>query len=197
MTHHAESAVRACQCGFDISLYSAHLKICYGCRIARLSPRKCIDCGDEFRSPKAERCEDCQRVNYLYRNFGTGRYLAGMEVCKARATGALPSAKGFRCADCDRQASEYDHRDYSKPLTVEPVCRRCNSRRGHAQPKDWSFDEFWSWLESSKLSTFYTSGIRDFERRIELMQRRHWPGNASPVTNRSSARHTEPSSLQG
>ena len=29
-------------------------------------------------------------------------------------------------------AYDYDHRDYSKPLEVDPVCRRCNQMRGPA-----------------------------------------------------------------
>lgn len=27
---------------------------------------------------------------------------------------------------------DYDHRDYTKPLSVEPVCRSCNKLRGPA-----------------------------------------------------------------
>lgn len=38
------------------------------------------------------------------------------------------------CADCGRGATEYDHRDYTKPLEVEPVCHPCNIRRGPGYP---------------------------------------------------------------
>jgi len=48
--------------------------------------------------------------------------------------GLLPKPSEFKCADCDKQAEAYDHRDYNKPLDVEPVCRRCNSLRGKAIP---------------------------------------------------------------
>ena len=34
--------------------------------------------------------------------------------------------------DCGKQAHEYDHRDYDKPLEVEPTCKSCNSKRGPA-----------------------------------------------------------------
>lgn len=38
------------------------------------------------------------------------------------------------CVDCGSPAKEYDHRDYNKPLVVEPVCKRCNQKRGRAIP---------------------------------------------------------------
>lgn len=36
------------------------------------------------------------------------------------------------CVDCGAKATDFDHRDYTKPLDVEPVCRACNIRRGPA-----------------------------------------------------------------
>ena len=38
------------------------------------------------------------------------------------------------CVDCGKRAEHYDHRDYTKPLEVEPVCRSCNKLRGPAHP---------------------------------------------------------------
>lgn len=58
--------------------------------------------------------------------------LAHKAVAKARYEGLLQSPHGMKCADCGGAAIEYDHRDYDKPLVVEPVCRRCNIRRGPA-----------------------------------------------------------------
>lgn len=52
----------------------------------------------------------------------------------AIATGKVPSARGLVCVDCSEPATEYDHRDYTKPLEVDPVCRSCNHRRGPAHP---------------------------------------------------------------
>ena len=46
--------------------------------------------------------------------------------------GSLRVAKSLTCVDCGRQARDYDHRDYSRPLDVQPVCRSCNLRRGPA-----------------------------------------------------------------
>lgn len=48
--------------------------------------------------------------------------------------GLLPRLAGnnIRCVDCRKPAAVYDHRDYSKPLDVQPVCHRCNQKRGRA-----------------------------------------------------------------
>lgn len=64
----------------------------------------------------------------------SGRAAAGQAVSKAIRDGALPHPTTLTCADCSRQAEEYDHRDYSKPLDVAAVCRKCNARRG---PGKW------------------------------------------------------------
>lgn len=46
----------------------------------------------------------------------------------------LPRLDGsVACVDCGEPAAVYDHRDYYKPMEVEPVCHRCNSRRGPGQ----------------------------------------------------------------
>lgn len=34
------------------------------------------------------------------------------------------------CVDCKSRAMVYDHRDYTQPLKVEPVCHQCNVTRG-------------------------------------------------------------------
>jgi len=55
-------------------------------------------------------------------------------VKHAVAVGHLPNLKKQRtkCADCHERAVVYDHRLYSEPLKVEPVCKSCNGRRGFA-----------------------------------------------------------------
>lgn len=37
-----------------------------------------------------------------------------------------------KCADCERAASCWEHRDYRFPLQVDPCCQWCNRRRGRA-----------------------------------------------------------------
>jgi hypothetical protein len=54
-------------------------------------------------------------------------------VAAAVHRGKLPPAKECVCVDCGKQARDYDHRDYSKPLEVEPVCHPCNLKRGPAK----------------------------------------------------------------
>ncbi len=48
--------------------------------------------------------------------------------------GELPNLKLLQvdCVDCGRRASAHDHRDYGKPLEVDPVCGSCNYKRGSA-----------------------------------------------------------------
>jgi hypothetical protein len=36
----------------------------------------------------------------------------------------------IQCSDCPARAIYYDHRDYAKPLKVDPVCGSCNWYRG-------------------------------------------------------------------
>lgn len=54
--------------------------------------------------------------------------------------GVLPEPTKLKCVDCGKRAHVYDHRDYSKPLEVEPVCRRCNSRRWKGWSPAWAYD---------------------------------------------------------
>lgn len=44
---------------------------------------------------------------------------------------------GVACVDCGKPAQCYDHRDYLEPLDVDPVCMRCNGKRGPAAPVDF------------------------------------------------------------
>lgn len=44
--------------------------------------------------------------------------------------------KHVTCVDCGETASHYDHRDYLKPLEVEPVCPSCNKLRGPGLNKE-------------------------------------------------------------
>jgi len=55
-------------------------------------------------------------------------------VAHAKKTGVLIPLSSLKCVDCGNDAQAYDHRDYRKPLDVEPVCMSCNSKRGPAKP---------------------------------------------------------------
>lgn len=63
--------------------------------------------------------------------------LAHRYVTVAIYNGDLPRLDGsIACVDCGSPADEYDHRDYKKPMDVEPVCRRCNGLRGPGLHRD-------------------------------------------------------------
>lgn len=64
----------------------------------------------------------------------TGKDRASRQVATAIAAGRLPRPNQLKCADCPAPAIEYEHRDYNKPLQVDPICRRCNLLRGPAIP---------------------------------------------------------------
>ena len=57
------------------------------------------------------------------------------KIQQATKAGLLPSARSLSCKDCGKKAYGYDHRDYNKPLDVEPVCQSCNMLRGKAKPE--------------------------------------------------------------
>lgn len=63
-----------------------------------------------------------------------GRKKSGNAVRSMVKNGALPSLKDnyINCVDCGERATDYEHRDYNKPREVEPVCRKCNLKRGSA-----------------------------------------------------------------
>lgn len=48
----------------------------------------------------------------------------------------LKKASNFNCLDCGMKAEVYDHRDYKKPLDIEPVCKSCNYKRGSGKNRD-------------------------------------------------------------
>jgi len=55
------------------------------------------------------------------------------QVATAINRGLLAKLDGsVKCVDCGKPARVYDHRDYAHPLDVDPVCKRCNQKRGPA-----------------------------------------------------------------
>lgn len=63
--------------------------------------------------------------------------LAHRYVEAAVRHGDLPKLDGsIACVDCGLSAEEYDHRDYKKPMEVDPVCRECNAKRGPGLHRD-------------------------------------------------------------
>jgi hypothetical protein len=55
---------------------------------------------------------------------------ARLAVTRAIRRGEIADPNTLVCMDCGKQAAEYDHRNYHKPLDVQPVCKSCNRKRG-------------------------------------------------------------------
>lgn len=86
----------------------------------------CHYCGAPLGHGNQRICRPC----YVARD--PWKTAASTAVGNAIAEGRLLRPAQFDCADCGGQAIWYDHRDYGKPLHVEPVCRACNFKRGPA-----------------------------------------------------------------
>lgn len=94
----------------------------------------CAVCDNGFiaKARRARVCRHCHK--FVYRV----RYRAIAKVWKMIYQGALPPASELACVDCGgSQASRcqmvYDHRHYSRPRKVVPVCGSCNVKRGAAK----------------------------------------------------------------
>jgi len=116
----------------------------------------CIDCGEEAYA-KRLRCYGCWMARWYYMDFLRGASEAQAAVSYAIGTGALLPPTSFRCVDCGGPASQYDHRDYGRPLDVIPVCRRDNLRRGPAIPKRLTPEDVVARISSLALHHRWTS----------------------------------------
>lgn len=90
----------------------------------------CERCNQSFDAVGRARrvCRPCVATRFQ----DNGGRAAHRAVRMAVSRGELAPAKNLLCTDCGKRAREYDHRDYSKPLEVTPVCRSCNHKRGSA-----------------------------------------------------------------
>ena len=101
--------------------------------------RACCDCGEPTRRHlSTPRCYPCshQRIKQAAETASARRMRsAHAAVGRAVRAGKLDSPKLLACCDCGGQAANYDHRWYSRPLDVEPVCARHNKMRGPAHDR--------------------------------------------------------------
>lgn len=96
----------------------------------------CLECSTPVeRSPWSQpgrrrqlRCMPCIRTRDAASR--EVKRVAYLQVARAIRRGELRRPDQFACVDCNKPAQQYDHRDYSRPLDVEPVCRSCNILRG-------------------------------------------------------------------
>lgn len=79
---------------------------------------------------RARRIRDVRRAQAARPLAHKARQLIGQLV----KSGKLQPATSFSCTDCASPATDYDHRDYTKPIEVVPVCHRCNILRGPGAP---------------------------------------------------------------
>lgn len=92
---------------------------------------KCYICNDEVRLVipvhKWTYCTNC-------RPFVIAVITRAQSVVRnAKKRGELRPVWEHWCADCNNwSATAYEHRHYSKPLEVTPVCYGCNMKRGPA-----------------------------------------------------------------
>lgn len=95
--------------------------------------KRCDRCGEAGVRKMGARLRFCDRCQ-VARFKDNGGAAAHNAVRAAVRQGILPPVKTQLCADCGATACDYDHRDYAKPLEVDPVCRKCNRARGPARP---------------------------------------------------------------
>lgn len=104
----------------------------------------CITCGITMTNVSSckKYCGYCAIEREKERNkkyalkWGVWQYRAASAVAKAKRDGVILDLRKHKvkCVDCGERALQYDHRDYLKPLDVDPVCVRCNKLRGPAKP---------------------------------------------------------------
>lgn len=100
------------------------VRVCVECRTPLESADGCRRKRVPLRCPSCKAACDAVRLS--------GQREARYAVRDAIKAGTLPSPRGLACTDCGGIADRYDHRNYSRPLEVEPVCIRCNFVRGPA-----------------------------------------------------------------
>jgi hypothetical protein len=80
---------------------------------------------------------------------------------------------------CTNKAEVYEHRDYAKPLEVDPACRSCNGRLGRATISDPVYikrvreclsaaEEYYAGRQVNKRTCLRRAGIAPAQTRIAL-----------------------------
>ena len=95
--------------------------------------RHCRVCNKEIKEKIATMrtlCREC------YKERSIIQHRTCSKVGWAKISGKLPRLDGtIKCMDCGEPAMVYEHRDYFKPLDVDPVCKKCNRLRGEGKWK--------------------------------------------------------------
>lgn len=112
-----------------------HKDLCLACRRAAengdIGRRICAFCGNEISMSRKRISPYCSIE--CSNKVAEIRSSVGAAIRKAVKSGVIQKLDGsVQCVDCGNPARHYDHRDYTKPLDVSPVCRSCNFKRGPA-----------------------------------------------------------------
>lgn len=144
---------RKCKhCGCDVDRSHGQATVCVTClrspsRVSNPSVKRvgefkrkiidgvpyCVECNSAIESHftgiggRPMRCNKCKALREI---SIAGKQSAHTAVARAIRHGEIKRPAEFACVDCGKAAEVYDHRDYSKPLDVQPVCRSCNVIRG-------------------------------------------------------------------
>lgn len=109
--------------------------------------KNCLMCKIAFEHKYARYCTSCIPVMKRLRKCTM------QIVANAIKKGKIAKIDGQKCMDCGNPAEVYDHRDYGKPLCVDPVCRGCNVRRGSAIGFGWRGEKVIADLSSALLAS--------------------------------------------
>lgn len=94
-----------------------------------------IDALGKFLYQRARRALPLKVLQRFYKLRRDAAFAVGKEISQGRLlriSKVSPLSQKAECVDCGKRADCYDHRDYTKPLAVEPVCQSCNFKRGFA-----------------------------------------------------------------
>jgi hypothetical protein len=98
------------------------------------SIKLCPVCDQQYiAGSRAKMCDPCDEVLRRERAaYWKLQQTAAARLAKAIRQREILHPTAYTCVDCGQPAECYDHRDYTKPLDVAPVCKACNVNRGHA-----------------------------------------------------------------
>ncbi len=96
---------------------------------------KCFRCKHEW-IPRVENIKTCAKCRSPYwdkakneKQYNQMRLWAANIVQNAKRRGFIGKPDFHKCKDCGKKATKWDHRNYGRPLIVEPVCHSCNIKR--------------------------------------------------------------------
>jgi len=102
---------------------------CVACARARAAKPEHRAATKEWLRNTDEGRESVRRGNRIRYLKDREKVLARCEVRSQWRKGAIPKPADCICIDCNAQAQEYHHEDYSKPLDVIPLCKLCHIKR--------------------------------------------------------------------